>query len=150
MALTDPLIASAHGIALWGLYALKNGYRTETLTGTRTLTDADPVICGLDPDGAKTVVLDGVATAIYDDAIHGLMRCIVNRAGGAEDITVDDATGANIGTISQNEMAGLWSQSSRSLWHRLTRRFAVGGSRCRTAKRYTASESPFRMFCSAK
>lgn len=105
MALTDPLIASAHGIALWGLYALKNGYRTETLTGTRTLTDADPVICGLDPDGAKTVVLDGVATSIYDDAIHGLMRCIVNRAGGAEDITVDDATGANIGTISQNEMA---------------------------------------------
>lgn len=87
------------------MYALKNGYRTETLTGTRTLTDADPVIVGLDPDGAKTVVLDGVSTAIYDDAIHGLMRVIVNRAGGAEDITVDDATGVTIGTISQNELA---------------------------------------------
>lgn len=105
MALTDPLVSSAHGITAWGLYALKNGYRTETLTGTRTLTDADPVIVGLDPDGARTVVLDGVSTAIYDDAIHGLMRVIVNRASGAEDITVDDATGVTIGTISQNELA---------------------------------------------
>ena len=105
MALTDPTAASAHGITDWALYALKNGYRTETLTGARTLTDADPVIMGIDPDGAKTVTLDGVATAIYDPAIHGLVRVIVNRASGAENITVADATAVTIGTISQNELA---------------------------------------------
>ena len=105
MALTDPLVVSDHGISLHSLFALKNGYRTETLTGTRTLTNADPAIFGPDPDGARTVVLDGVSTAIYDPAIHGLVRLIVNRASGAEAITVDDATGVTIGTISQNEMA---------------------------------------------
>ncbi len=105
MALTDPLVTSMHAIALQGLFAMKNGYRIETLTGTRTLTDADPAIFGPDPDGARTVVLDGVSTDIFDPAIHGLVRLIVNRASGAEDITVDDATGVTIGTISQNEMA---------------------------------------------
>lgn len=108
MALTDGLAqALAHGIARFGLWALKNGYRTETLTGTRTLTQADPAIFGPDPDGAKTVVLDGAAglTNSADPAFHGLVRLIVNRADGAEDITVDDADRNTIGTISQNEMA---------------------------------------------
>jgi len=109
MALTDALVVSDHGIPLHALFALKNGYRTETLTGTRTLTNADPAIFGPDPDGARIVVLDGAAglTNSADPAIHGLVRLIVNRASGAEDITVDDADGNTIGTISQNEMA-LW------------------------------------------
>ncbi len=110
MALADPLVRSDHGITLHGLTAVKNGYRTQTLTGTLTLDNTYPDTIGLDPDGAKTVVLDGAVglTNSADPAIHGLMRTIVNLASGAEDMTIDDADGNTIATISQNEKASFY------------------------------------------
>ncbi len=108
MALTDPLVVSDHGIASHALNATKNGYRTETLTRGVTLDETYPGVYGPDPGGAgRTIVLDGAAglSGSADPAIHGLMRTIVNRADAAEDLTVNDADGNTIGTISQNESA---------------------------------------------
>ena len=50
------------------------GVATETLTGARTLTAADPAFLYLDPDGDKDVTLDDAA------ASHGMRREIVNTA----------------------------------------------------------------------
>ena len=106
MALTDPLITDAHGIPLFSLFALKNGYRITAAAANQTLDDTFPVIWGFDPSGgARDVILDGASAAAADPAIHGLTRLIVNRADGAEALTVKDAAANTIGTISQNEMA---------------------------------------------
>ena len=106
MALTDPLVVSDHGISLHSLFALKNGYRITAAAANQTLDETFPAVWGFDPTGgARDVTLDGVSTAVNDAAIHGLVRLIVNRADAAEALTVKDAPGNTIGTISQNEMA---------------------------------------------
>lgn len=102
MASSPSLSREGHGIArdAMALFAVKNGYATETATGTVTLDDTYPSIIGIDPGGAgRDVTLDAEATS------DGLTRVIVNRADAAEDLTVKDDGGGTIGTISQNEAA---------------------------------------------
>lgn len=112
MALDDLLPYSDHQEYTRSLVAYKGGYYEATLTGNVTLDNTYPMVVGLDPDGAgRDVVLDGDSAAAGDALIHGLMRRIVNRADAAEDLTVKDATGATIGTVSQNEMADFYHDS---------------------------------------
>ncbi len=111
MSTADPLVVSDHGIAPHALVAVKNGYRTETLSGTVTLDQTYPGVYGPDPGGSgRTVVLDGAVglTNSADPAIHGLFRTIVNKADDAEALTVDDADGNTIGSIAQNEKADFY------------------------------------------
>ena len=111
MALTDPLVKSDHGIADHALNAQKNGYRTQVLAAGQTLDNTYPDVVGFDPGGAgRTIVLDGAVglTGSSDPAIHGLTRTIVNLADAAEALTVDDADGNTIATISQNEKASFY------------------------------------------
>ena len=85
------------------------GVATETLTGARTLTAADPAFLYLNPDGDKDVTLDDAA------ASHGMRREIVNTAGGAGTITVKNPAGSTLETIEQNRaavfhnVAGTWT-----------------------------------------
>lgn len=109
MALSDLLASSAHAIARGALWALKGGYHQAALAGNVTLDATYPIVCGFDPDGAgRDVVLDGDSAAAGDAAVDGMLRVIVNRANAAEDLTVKDATGATIGTVSQNEAAAFY------------------------------------------
>lgn len=102
MALTALRAAAQHAIARAALWAIKGGYYQATLTGGVTLDTTYPLWIGLDPGGAgRTIVLDGDAAT--DSDIHGLFRIITNRADAAENLTVNDAAAATIGTISQNE-----------------------------------------------
>jgi len=108
MALTDLLASAAHTIARGALFAVKRGYNQRTLTGDITLGPTYPTLLGLDPGGAgRTIVLDGDAAAVNDGAISGMLRLIVNRADAAEDLTINDATGATVATLNQND-AGLF------------------------------------------
>lgn len=118
MALTDPTNLSAHMIIQGALFALERGYRQQTLTGALTLTNQYPSIVGLDPNGATRVItLDGVATAANDQSIRSLTRLIINRAGAAENLTINDAqtVPVTIATLNQNE-AGLFYHDGATGW----------------------------------
>ncbi len=116
MALTDLLASSAHAIARGALWALKGGYHESILTGGVTLDVTYPSIVGFDPGGAgRTVVLDGTTAGPGEATHHGMTRVIFNKADAAEDLTVDDADGTTIGTISQNEGA-VFYQDEDSGW----------------------------------
>lgn len=71
----------------------------ETLTGNKTLAADDVFVQSYDPDGARTVTLPAEQA--------DMSFLIVNRASGAEDITVEDDASTTIGVVSQNE-AGLF------------------------------------------
>ena len=115
MALTDLLASAAHSIVRGALFAAKGGYTELTLTGGITLDDTYPTFLGLDPDGARTIVLDGAAAAAADAAISGMLRVVFNRASGAENITVDDAAGNTIATLNQND-AGIFYHDPDTGW----------------------------------
>lgn len=91
--------------ALIGIKDLFAG--TETLSGTRVLSNADPSILKLDPGGAsRDVTLDAEATSI------GKYRRIINAADAAENLVCKDADGNTIGTINQNEQGEFFCGSS--------------------------------------
>lgn len=116
MSLSDTLSSSAHGIARAALWALKGGYHLSTLSGGQTLDETFPAITGFDPGGStRIVVLDGTTAGPGEASNHGLLRVIVNRADGAEDLTVNDADGSTIGTVSQNEL-GIFYQDEDDGW----------------------------------
>lgn len=70
---------------------------TQTLAGTKTLTDADFPLQYLDPGGAgRNVVLPAEANTNHSFVI-------VNTADAAETLTVKDDGGTTIGTIAQGE-----------------------------------------------
>jgi hypothetical protein len=78
---------------------------TETLTGHRTLTQAEAdaaTILSFDPDGAKNLILPAEA----DNA--GQVLFIHNAASGAEVITIQDDTPATVCTPTLNESAIVW------------------------------------------
>ncbi len=110
MALTDPLDYSDHQIEERTLVAKKRGWRVPVaLTGNVTLDNTYPSKIGLDPGGSgRDVILDGSSVAVGDSNIHGLERRIVNLADGAEDLTMKDALGNTIGTVSQNEFGDFY------------------------------------------
>jgi hypothetical protein len=77
----------------------------ETLTGTRTLTQAEVDennIFTFDPDGARNLVLPAEA----DNA--GIVLYIHNAASGAEIITIQDDAPATVVTPTENETAVVW------------------------------------------
>lgn len=118
MALTDLRAAAQHAIARAALWAVKRGYAAPAaLTGPLTLDTTYPMIVGLDPGGAARVVtLDGSDAAAGDSSIAGLLRVIVNRAGAAEALTVNDAAGPTlIGTVGQNQ-AGIFYHDPDTGW----------------------------------
>lgn len=84
---------------------LRFGYITKTLAADLTL-DADmPTCLVLDPGGAGRKLIMPLETV---DANKGLAFFVRNGADAAEDITVrNNADGATIGVISQNECAWL-------------------------------------------
>jgi len=79
---------------------------TETLTGHRTITQAEIeayTTFVFDPDGsARNVILPAEANC------PGRFLFLENTAGGAEIITVQDDTPATVGTPTQNEGIVLW------------------------------------------
>lgn len=116
MALTDLLASAAHTIVRGALWAALGGYHEDTLTGGVTLDSTYPTLTGFDPGGSgRTIVLDGVSTAVNDGAISGMVRIILNRADAAENLTIDDATGATIATLNQND-AGLFYHDPDTGW----------------------------------
>lgn len=71
---------------------------TETLSGNKVLSVNATRTQFLDPDGARTLTLPITASSA------GFPMVIVNKAGGAEAITVIDASANTIATIDQNEI----------------------------------------------
>lgn len=80
-----------------GIPVFGAGVNRETLSGAKTLTADDAFIQSLDPDGAKDVILPA------EEA--GLAFLIVNRASGAENITLEADDNTALATISQYDAA---------------------------------------------
>jgi hypothetical protein len=71
---------------------------SEVLAAGKTLALNDAPHQRFDPDGStRIIVLPAVALA------DGSWFEILNWAGGAEDLTINDASGSTIATVSQNE-----------------------------------------------
>jgi hypothetical protein len=86
-----------------------NGLLVETLTGNRTITKADPIVCKLDPGGAnRDVTLDAAHT--------GGIRVFINAADAAENLVVKNAAGSTIGTANQNEAILVMADSVTGAW----------------------------------
>jgi len=77
------------------------------LSANLTLTKRDAQVHALDPNGARDVVLPTVTAAD-----HGYFQRIANWAGGAENITVKDAAGNAIGTVSRQEEGEFYVDSA--------------------------------------
>jgi len=95
----------AHGIfgELFALFAIKDVYQAETLSGAATLSDKYPAIVGFDPGGAhRDVTLDAEATA------KGMLRLILNKADAGENLVIKADGGATIATANQSEAALLY------------------------------------------
>jgi hypothetical protein len=79
---------------------------TETLTGHRTLTEAEvkaASIMSFDPGGsARNLILPA------ENLCAGVVLFIANKADGAEVITIQDDSPATICTPTQNESAIVW------------------------------------------
>jgi len=74
----------------------KIDYNSETLAAGKTLTSGDAQHQRFDPDGStRIIVLPAVEAGLWFE--------ILNWAGGAEDLTINDADGSTIATVSQNE-----------------------------------------------
>lgn len=80
----------------------------ETLTGATTLTHNSARFQSLDPGGAGRVI------TLPADA-QGLMCTIKNTADNAEDLTINDAANALVGTISRDELGELFNDGTD--WH---------------------------------
>jgi len=71
-----------------------------TLSGNLTLEVSDATVLPIDPGGAgRTITLPAEADA------KGRLFIIINRADGAEDLTVKNDGGTAVATVSQNEAA---------------------------------------------
>jgi hypothetical protein len=86
--------AELFGARIWTKFKMKS--LVLTLTGAITIDADSPPLISLDPGGATRVV---TLPAVED----GLIFVINNTADAAEDLTINNAAAATIGTISQNE-----------------------------------------------
>ncbi len=104
------LTTNAHGILpdAFALFAIKDVFQAETLSGAVTLSEAYPSITKFDPGGAHRDVTLDAETA----AKHGLLRLVVNSADAAENLVCKDADANTIVTINQNEAALLYNDGA--------------------------------------
>lgn len=86
---------------------VKGGVHIQTLAGALTIDRDSSHIMVLDPGGATRVV-----TLPANE--KGLWWIIVNAADAAEDLTINDPTATTRGTISQNEIAIVVMDGTRS------------------------------------
>ncbi len=86
---------------------VKGGVMIQTLAGTMALDRDSPHICAIDPGGATRVV-----TLPTNE--KGLWWIIINTADAAEDLTINDPAATTRGTISQNEIAIVVMDGTRS------------------------------------
>jgi hypothetical protein len=101
---------TAHGIfdSIFALFAMKGVYQSDGAAANVTLDNTYPAIWKYDPTGAgRDITLDAESTANT-----GLLRIIINGADAAEDLTVKDADGNTIGTVSQNEFGIFYNSGS--------------------------------------
>lgn len=108
MAITDGMTIQQLADMRQGRVAMSRGFREPAaLTATYVLSAADPSILGLDAGGGnRDVTLEGITTAEPDPDYDGLIRLIINRSNGAENLVCKSGPGTTIVTINQNE-AGL-------------------------------------------
>lgn len=104
--------------ALQGRLAFETLYETLTLSGDLDLSTAAnagryPSVLGIDPGAARVLTLEEVSAA------KGLLRVVVNKANGAETITVKDADANTIGTVEQDRTAAFWCDGET--WQYITK-----------------------------
>jgi hypothetical protein len=91
---------------------------TETLSGDKTIADADAMVLKLDPGGsARDVTLPAEGNV----SAGGRFYLIVNAADAAENLVVKDDGAATIGTVGQDKIglfynAGLDDNGAESSW----------------------------------
>lgn len=106
MAKSNAIKALRYRLGLFG------GFATETLAGDRVLTFDDAQIIGFDPAAARNVDLPAVNS--HD---KGYFFVIVNRANGAETITVrKTGGGATVVALAQAEAAVVYVDDSTGDW----------------------------------
>lgn len=104
------LSQGSHGIFpdVFALFAIKDVYQSETLTGATTIDGNYPSALKLDPGGANRNVTLEAETAAH----HGKVRFIVNGADAAENLVILDPDANTIATINQNEAALLYNDGA--------------------------------------
>ena len=97
-----PDISAPIGVP-YGLFDVLGGAFTATLAGPLTLTTDHPAVIQLDPGGAgRTITLEPEAGAA------GRFRLVVNKASGAEVLTIKNDGAVDVSTPTQSEAALLY------------------------------------------
>ena len=112
MATSDGLTGSANTEGVERHFRMVNGLGVFELAGNLTLTVGHANILKIDAGGSgRDVTLPAVLTS------EGCWFEITNNSSGAEDLTVKNAGGDTIVTISQNEKARV--QCDGAAWYHL-------------------------------